>query len=280
MCTTRIWKLLSDIFMKEIRLAGQIVKTLVKDRIQYPGRLLIDTFGLIARCGVLLVIYSFVFKLNNGTINGTTFLFASWSIFFYFSFSVFRLRDIPMSIMQDVQTGNVEVLFSKPISYLYYRMWWSVGSGLYSFIVITILGTTFLGFLIGFPSTMTTGIFIPTLLLAILFGAILTLFLYSVVGLLAFWVEDITPLFWMVDKTVMILGGSYLPVALFPAFMYKMALYSPFGASQFITHTVSKTWQTNWYQLIGIQLFWITLLGIIVYFMFEKAKNKVSVNGG
>jgi len=78
----------------------------------------------------------------------------------------------------------------------------------------------------------------------------------------------------------MILGGSYLPVALFPTFMFKIALWSPFGASQFVTHTVYKTWQTNWYQLVGIQLFWIVLLGLVVYFMFESAKQKVVVNGG
>lgn len=266
--------------MKEIRLAGQIVKTLVKDRIQYPGRLLVDTFGIIARCGVLLILYSFVFKLNNGTINGTTFLFAAWSIFFYFAFSVSRLRDIPLKIMQDVQTGNVEVLFSKPISYLSYRMWWAVGSGLYSFVLITILGFAALAFIIGIPPTMAAPIFIPTLILVIIMGSILTLFLYSVVGLLAFWMEDITPIFWMVDKAVMILGGSYLPIALFPPFMYKLALYSPFGASQFITHTVYENWQTNWYQLIGIQLFWIVFFVLVVYFMFERAKKKVSVNGG
>ena len=87
-------------------------------------------------------------------------------------------------------------------------------------------------------------------------------------------------MFWFVDKAVMILGCSYLPVALFPAFMFKIALWSPFGASQFVTHTVSESWQTNWYQLVGIQLFWIVLLGLIVYFMFERAKQKVSVNGG
>jgi len=280
MYITPISKQSSETSMKEIRLAGQIVKTLTKDRIQYPGRLLVDTFGIIARCGVLLILYSFVFKLNSGIINGTTFLFAAWSIFFYFAFSVSRLRDIPLKIMQDVQTGNVEVLFSKPISYLSYRMWWSVGSGLYSFVVISILGFFVLAFTIGLPPTMTTSIFVPTLILAILFGSILTLFLYSVVGLMAFWIEDITPIFWMVDKAVMILGGSYLPVALFPPLMFKLALYSPFGASQFITHTVYETWQTNWYQLIGIQLIWIILLVAIVYFMFERAKKKVSVNGG
>jgi len=280
MYTTRIWKLLSDIFMKGIRLASTIVKTLVKDRIQYPGRLLVDTFGIIARCGVLLILYSFVFKLNNGTINGTTFLFSAWSIFFYFAFSVLRLRDLPLTIMEDVQTGNVEVLFSKPISYLSYRMWWRVGYGLYSFFVITILGSIVLAFFIGLPPTMYASIFIPTLVLTIILGSILTLFMYATVGLLAFWVEDITPIFWMVDKAVMILGGSYLPVALFPPFMYKLSLYSPFGASQFITHTVSQTWQTNWYKLIGIQFIWIIFFVVVVYFMFERAKKKISVNGG
>ena len=116
--------------------------------------------------------------------------------------------------------------------------------------------------------------------MAILFGAILSLLLYTLVGLLAFWIEDTNPVFWIVDKAVMILGGSYLPVALFPKFMYKLALYSPFGASQFITHTVYDTWQTNWYILIGIQIFWSLVIGSIVYILFAKARRKVSVNGG
>lgn len=266
--------------MKEIRLATKIVKTLVKDRIQYPDRLVVDTIGVIARCGILLILYWYVFKLSNGVINDTTFLFAAWSIFFYFSFSVLRLRDISREIMKDIQTGNVEVLFSKPISYLSYRMWWQVGSGIYSFVVITLLAIVALFFIIGLPGTMTIGIFIPTLILTFFCGAILSLFLYTIVGLLSFWIEDINPVFWIVDKAVMMLGGSYLPVALFPAFMFKIALWSPFGASQFITHTVYETWRTNWYQLVGIQLFWIVLLGLVVYFMFESAKKKVSVNGG
>ena len=266
--------------MKEIRLATKILKTLVKDRIQYPDKLVVDTIGVIARCGILLILYGYVFKLNDGVINGTTFLFAVWSIFFYFSFSVLRLRDISGEIMRDIQTGNIEVLFSKPISYLSYRMWWQVGSGIYSFVIITIFATLALIFIMGLPSTMTMSIFIPTLILTFICGAILSLFLYSIVGLLSFWLEDINPVFWIVDKAVMILGGSYLPVALFPAFMFKIALWSPFGASQFVTHTVYETWQINWYQLVGIQLFWIVLLGLVVYFMFERAKQKVSVNGG
>lgn len=266
--------------MKEIRLVIKILKTLIKDSFHYPGRFVADTIVVIARCGVLLVLYWYVFKLNNGIINGTTFLFSAWSIFFYFSLSTLKLRQISKLISQDVQSGNIEILFSKPVSYLFYRMWWQVGSGLYSFVMITILAVVTLYFIIGFPPTMFIGIFIPTLIVTFVLSCILSLFLYSIVGLLSFWIEDSNPVFWMVDKTIMILGGSYLPIALFPSFMYKIALYSPFGASQFVTHTVYESWQTHWYQLIGIQIFWIIITGLMVYLIFRKAKQKVSVNGG
>ena len=266
--------------MKEIRFAKKIITILVKDKLHYPARLIVDTASLFARCGVLLILYFYVYKLKGGTVNGTTYDMIAWSIFIYFIFSTFRLRDISRSIMQDVQSGNIEVLFNKPISYLLYKSWWQVGSGLYSAIVIGILGSVILFLLIGIPHTMTLGIFLPTLLLVFLGASVLTLLVYGLVGILAFWIEDINPVFWIVDKAVMILGGSYLPIALFPPLMYKIALFSPFGASLFVTHTVSESWKNNWYILIGIQLLWIIITGLLLYFLYSKAKKRVSVNGG
>jgi ABC-2 type transport system permease protein len=266
--------------MKAIRLASKILKTLIKDRMHYPERLMVDTLSVVARCGVLIILYSYVFKINGGTINNTTFVVAAWSIFFYFSFMILGLRNISKVIMQDVKTGNVEVLFSKPISYIFYRFWWQIGLGLYSFVVITIVGGLALYLAIGFPNTFGTNIFLLTIPFIFLGGVVLSLILYGIVGILAFWIEDINPVFWIVDKAVMILGGSYLPVALFPVIMYKIALYSPFGASQFLTHSVYESWQANWYELLGIQFFWIIILGLILLFLFKGAKKKVSVNGG
>jgi ABC-2 type transport system permease protein len=265
---------------KKFKLAKIILITLVKDRIHYPSRLLADTISVIARFVVLIILYSYVFKLNGGTINNTTFLVAAWSMFFYFSFMILGMRSIAKWIMQDVQTGNVEVLFSKPVHYLFYRFWWQIGTGVYSFFVITIVGIIGLYFTIGFPATFGTAVFLFTVPFVFLGGILLSFIIYSIVGVLAFWIQDINPVFWIVDKAVMILGGSYLPVALFPPIMYKIALYSPFGASQFLNHTVYTSWQTNWYQLMGIQILWILLLGVILFFMFKGAKKKVSVNGG
>lgn len=266
--------------MKSIRLGAKIIQTLVRDRIYYPSRLIVDTFTIIVRCGVLLILYWYVFQLHDGVINNIPYIIAAWSMFFYFAFSTFRLRDISRIIMQDVQSGNIEILFNRPISYLLYRIWWQIGAGLYPFVIISVVSSITLAFLIGIPETMTFAIFIPTLILVILLGILLVLFLYLIVGLLAFWIEDINPVFWIVDKAVMILGGSYLPVALFPDFMYKIAVWSPFGASQFITHTVYEAWVVEWTMKIGIQLFWVIILAIIAFVLYAKARENVSVNGG
>jgi len=266
--------------MRSLRIARTIIKMRVKDRLYYPSRLIVDTVRIAARCGILLVLYRYVFILNGGSVNGIPYLIAAWSMFLYFAFSVLVLRHISQAIMEDVQRGTIEILFSKPISYLSYRMAFQVGAGLYSFLVIATIGVVALALSIGFPATMGLPMFLPTLILVVVLGGILSLIVYSIIGLLAFWVEDINPIFWMVDKAVMILGGSYLPVALFPPAIYKIALYSPFGATQFITHTVYETWQHEWYLKIGIQVFWITILGIVIHLVFKKARRRVSLNGG
>jgi ABC-2 type transport system permease protein len=266
--------------MKQLRLANSIVKMMIKDRIQYPARLIVDTFGIATRCGVLLILYYYIFSTRGGVINGLTFQITAWSMFLYFAFMTLRLRDLATAIMQDIKSGTVEVLLSKPINYLSYRMWWQLGAGLYPFFVAVVLGTIALVVAVGIPASMSSWFFVGTLSAVFILGIILSLLVYAIVGLLAFWIEDIKPLYWIVDKAVMILGGSYLPVALFPKVMYQIAIWSPFGASQFVTHTVYDTWRTGYAEMIGIQIFWIVILGIIVSYMFGRAHKKVSVNGG
>jgi hypothetical protein len=62
--------------------------------------------------------------------------------------------------------------------------------------------------------------------------------------------------------------------------MYLLAIYSPLGACQLITHTVYGSWQTRAYGLLAIQFLWVLLLAITAVIMFHFAKKKVSINGG
>lgn len=266
--------------MRGIRLPVKIVKTLLKDRMYHPERLIADTVIMAIRCGLLLLLYAYVFRLRGGVISGVAYDVAAWNIFFYFIFSMLGLREIARFIMRDIRSGNVETLMSKPLSYLWYRIWWQVGSGLYSFLVTSVLGISALAFAVGIPDTMCTPLFVLTFLLIFIGSMVLTLALYGIVGLLAFWMEEINPVFWIVDKTVMVFGGAYLPVALFPHLMYQFAAYSPFGASRLVSHTAYESWGSDWQLLVSIQYFWAVIFVIVFWRMFMRASEKVSINGG
>jgi len=266
--------------MSSIALAGKLITTLVRDRVYYPGRLVIDTVSFVSRCALLLVLYWYVFEMRGGEIAGVTFNVVAWGMFFYFALSTLRMRDMPDAIMDDVRSGTVEVLFTKPISYFWYRAWWQIGAGLYPFLVISISGGAVLAYVIGIPATLSSSIFLPTFIAVCVLCVLLQILLYGIVGLLAFWIEDIHPVFWIIDKSTMVLGGSYLPIALFPEFLYKIAIFSPLGASQFVTHTVYESWSTAWPTLIGMQVLWVLVLGGGAYMLFKKAAQKMSINGG
>ena len=78
----------------------------------------------------------------------------------------------------------------------------------------------------------------------------------------------------------MVLGGSYLPIALFPKIMKDIATYSPFGAINFVTSTVYSSWQNEFIIKILMQIVWIVLLYFLLRWLFEKAKRKLAINGG
>jgi ABC-2 type transport system permease protein len=261
--------------MKKIRFFYTVISTLVKDRMYYPGRLFSDMIVMFARCGVLLLLYAYVFRLRDGVVNDVTYDVVAWSMFFFFAFGLLNLRELSRMIMQDVRTGAVE-----PISYIQYRLVWQIGTGIFSFVVISMIGGMILAFVIGIPETMRSWFFVGTFAATFMCATVLSFLVYGIIGYMAFWIEDINPIHWLVDKTIMVLGGSYLPIALFPPIMYKIAVFSPFGAVNFITHTTYASWQSQWYILIGIQLFWIIVCGVVLYVINDRAQKRVSINGG
>ena len=92
--------------------------------------------------------------------------------------------------------------------------------------------------------------------------------------------QDVKPIYWIVDKFVMVLGGSYLPVALFPNTMKIMAFLSPFGAINFTSSTVYQSWNTEFYYRLGLQVIWIIIFGNILLYVYNKARLKMMINGG
>ena len=265
--------------MKKINFALTVIKIFMKNQIQNKTYLLLDMFNMFSRCFIVFLLYGYVFKISGGSINGVDYKTTLWSMFIYFCIMILNIRRIHKLMMDDVKSGNVEMFLNKPINYVLLSFYKIIGQGIYSFVVISIIGSIIMLLTIGFPD-INLSIFIPSLIITLVLGTILSLLMYSILGLLSFFIQDVRPIHWIIDKLVMALGGSYLPVALFPPLMKFIAFISPFGAINFATSTVYPSWTSEAIIRIFLQIIWIIVFGFLLIYVYKKAREKAMINGG
>lgn len=264
--------------MKTKRLSFTVINIFMKNQMQNKSFIILDSINMFIRCFVVFLLYKYVFELSEGSINGTEYQTVVWSMFIYFCIMTFNFRKIVNLMQGDITSGNVEMFMNKPINYLFLCFYKIIGKGLFSFLVISGIGSILMCIFVGLPSTSLY--FIPLLFITLILGLVLALIMYSIIGLLAFFMQDVRPIYWITDKMIMILGGSYLPIALFPNFMKVIAYISPFGAINFASSTVYDYSLINYGSLIGIQIIWILAFTAILNILFSKAKENAMVNGG
>lgn len=265
--------------MKKINFSLTVIKIFMKNQMQDKTNLLLDIFNIVSRCLIVFLLYAYIFKLNNGSINGVDYKTTMWSMFIYFCIMILNIRRLDNLIMTEVKSGNVEMFMNKPTNYLLLSFLKVIGQGIFSLLFISILGSTIMALFVGIPN-LNLSVFIPTFIITLFLGQILGLLIYGTIGLMAFFIQDIRPIHWIVDKFVMILGGSYLPISMFPNFMKIIAFASPFGAINFASSTVYDSWNNEFIMRISLQLLWILVFGILLNYVFKKSKEKAMINGG
>ncbi len=269
-----------QVFLHDSRIFYWLFRFGMKDVNESLIKFIADFIITCCRLGVMLALYFALFEYKGGEIMGVNFQTVSWGMFLYFVFMYIAPRYLSRDIQADIQTGRIENLFSKPVNYIYYKLGEYLGNRFVVFLLSAFMGFAAMGIFIGIPSNILTIHFLWTFPLVIIFCFILTFQFSVLLGLSSFWVEDVTSIRWLMDKTTMILGGAYFPVAFFPPILKSLSLYTPFGASQFITYAAYESWQTTYLQMLGMQIFWIFVFGIIIFWVQKKALGKLSVNGG
>ena len=251
----------------------------MKNQMQDRTNIILDIFNMVSRCLIVFLLYAYIFKLNGGVINGVDYKTTMWSMFIYFCIMILNIRRLDNIIMNEVKSGNVEMFMNKPTNYLLISFMRVIGQGIFSFLFISILGSIIMALFVGI-SNLNLPIFIPTFIITLFLGQILGLLVYGIIGLMAFFIQDVRPIHWIVDKFVMILGGSYLPISMFPNFMKVIAYASPFGAINFASSTVYDSWNEEFITRILLQFMWIIIFGILMNYIYKKSKENAMINGG
>jgi len=133
--------------------------------------------------------------------------------------------DIPIEMEQDLRSGKLAYLLPRPLSYL--------GATFAEAFGVLFVNTLLLGAVAFLFTWASTGILLPNLLLlfflGLLAGAVCVIF-KMIVGLSAFWLQEVAPFDWIWDKLLFALGGLILPLAVYPSWIQKIAYCTPFPA--------------------------------------------------
>lgn len=188
-------------------------------------------------------------------------------------------RGVTRSISNDIKSGKIAYQLNKPYNYFGYQIASQAGVSVWKlcFLLPTaaILGTALLGVPQGFSL-----LYVFPLLISIALSVFLSCVMYSVVGLLSFWIEEAAPFTWIIQKFVM-LFGLFFPPEFFPSFIATAILYSPVYA---IMSGPSKLLAAfSWEMFLQVTLIQALYLGFFVVLglaVFFRGARKVNIHGG
>jgi ABC-2 type transport system permease protein len=185
---------------------------------------------------------------------------------------------IHFEIQETIRRGDVVYRLGSPASYVMAEF--AAGLGVVA-LRMPVLGVTAFACALAFtrwtPPLATIVLFIP-------FGIVATallMALYLWIGLLAFWLQEVSPVFWVTQKLMFILGGLMLPLELYPAVMQKAAALTPFPVMLYAPASlVLGTGSVGPLTLVRDFAIWGCVMAVAVQWTYRRAVSGLSVNGG
>ncbi|MBN1411612.1 MAG: hypothetical protein JW969_12260, partial [Spirochaetales bacterium] len=99
--------------------------------------------------------------------------------------------------------------------------------------------------------------------------------------LLAFWMEEVTPFYWILQKLIFILGGMFFPIHFLPHWLQQTARYLPFAFSAYWPGIVMVDFSfESFYTGAAGQAVYIIILSGLAMVLFGLGKRRIHVQGG
>jgi viologen exporter family transport system permease protein len=185
---------------------------------------------------------------------------------------------VHVEIESEVRRGDVAYQLARPFSYLAALAAQGVGTiAVRAPIVAAAAFACAFAFTGRVPAAASLALVVPFGLAAM----ILIVGVYVLVGLSAFWLGDVSPIFWVVQKLLFILGGLMLPLPLYPMWMQRLAGVTPFptllaGPAGFMLGPgAGGAWLLA--RNLGI---WSGAIALAAHVLFHRAVKTRQVNGG
>ncbi len=186
---------------------------------------------------------------------------------------------VPRIIEGEVKTGSLAYSLNKPYSYVLYQFSTFLGRSFANMVINVLVCTVVPYFLVGALHASLFGIAVGIGMMFL--GYLLYFSISLVIGLLAFWIEDINSIDWLYRSTTIIFGGAILPLALFPDTIKKIAELLPFGQLYYSAARLMVKYDHAYFvKFFSVQLFWLIFFCLLANYLMRKGLKRVSISGG
>jgi ABC-2 type transport system permease protein len=181
-------------------------------------------------------------------------------------------------IQEEVRRGELAYKLPRPVSYVGALFAQCLGTlAVRAPVMAVAAGTCAFLFTGRLPEPAALACVIPLGLLA----AALLSALYLTMGLLSFWLTDVTPVYWVSQKLLFVLGGLMLPLELYPTWLQRAAGFTPFpallgGPASFLLAAPPGRVE----ELVSRLLLWSLLVGFGASWLFRRAMRGLQIDGG
>lgn len=109
----------------------------------------------------------------------------------------------------------------------------------------------------------------------------LALFSFQVaLGISAFWFRNIAPLGWIWSKATFVLGGLMLPLPIYPSWLERVALTTPFAQSLYGPGSLLFSRGASGVDVLSKQLLWFGIGVVLCWRLEQNAIQTLTVDGG
>ncbi|MGE5786173.1 MAG: ABC transporter permease [Myxococcales bacterium] len=113
-----------------------------------------------------------------------------------------------------------------------------------------------------------------------LLGALVLFSFQVAIGISAFWFRNIAPLGWIWSKLTFVLGGLMLPLPVYPRWLERFALDTPFAQCLYGPASILFTSHASGLALFEQQITWLAIGIAVCWALARSAQQSLTIDGG
>ena len=179
-------------------------------------------------------------------------------------------------IARDIKDGRLSMFLIKPMSYFSYILSQEIGRISLATIMSVLSSTLVIIFFINTFIWDFDIVYLLVIFTMLIFAFITELLLSYLIGLIAFWTDEVDGLYSTIDRIKKFFSGGYFPLNLLPIAFVKISFVLPFGYSFFVPAQLYLKKLDLSVGLTGllVQVVWIFVLYGIIKIVWNRGLKK------